>query len=294
MDLTQLRTLVTLADWGSLKRAASRLYLSPAAVHRQLKLLSEEIGEPLYERINGQLRLTAPARRILPLARDLLQKADGLRELVLGKAGRLGGYLRVGCSPTFATYRLPRLVTRFRERFPDADLLVETDQGPTLIRELQDGLLDVIFTVAPKVPSGIVPVASWDFEVKLARSPSLRIPRNPSLAKLADVPFLLYRRGSRFEDMIDRYLSDHSFQPTVTMRLSHAEPMMAMVRLGLGVAFFPEWMLENRDVAKGVRPIHLKEPALLSRISLFRREQQHVPLLLKELIQLAQDWDAKT
>ena len=61
MEIRELRSLLTLAETGSIIEAASRLHLSPAAIHRQLKILGDELEAPLYERRGRNLRLTGAA-----------------------------------------------------------------------------------------------------------------------------------------------------------------------------------------------------------------------------------------
>ena len=57
MELTQLKTLRTVAETLNFTQAAQRLGLTQPAVSHQMKALEEELGEPLFLRVKrGVLR----------------------------------------------------------------------------------------------------------------------------------------------------------------------------------------------------------------------------------------------
>ena len=60
MDVRQLAALVAVAETGSVTRAAEVLHLVQPAVSRQVKLLEDELGAPLFERTRHGM---APDRR---------------------------------------------------------------------------------------------------------------------------------------------------------------------------------------------------------------------------------------
>lgn len=72
MDLKEVRSLLALAEVGSISLAAQRLHLSAPAIHKQLKTLEADLGTSLYEKIGRSLQLTQAAEVLIPYLQDML------------------------------------------------------------------------------------------------------------------------------------------------------------------------------------------------------------------------------
>lgn len=91
LELRHLRTLLALKETGSVSMAAKRVYLTQSALSHQIKLMEEQFGLPLFERISNPLRFTAAGDRLIRLANEILPKVvDAERELARVKHGDAG------------------------------------------------------------------------------------------------------------------------------------------------------------------------------------------------------------
>src|SRR5712692_6059437 len=116
MEFRQLRSLVTLAEVGTIAAVAKRLNLSPPAIHKQLRGLETELGIPLYEKAGRALRLTNACELLLLHARDLLGQHElAVRAMQEWKKVK-GGAVRIGAGPTISSYLLPGLLRSFRRK----------------------------------------------------------------------------------------------------------------------------------------------------------------------------------
>jgi biotin operon repressor len=61
---------------GALRRAAERIHLSPAAVHKHVRLLEGELGVPLFERSGRGLKATQAMEMLIPHLKELLSEHD--------------------------------------------------------------------------------------------------------------------------------------------------------------------------------------------------------------------------
>jgi DNA-binding transcriptional LysR family regulator len=128
--------------------------------------------------------------------------------------------------------------------------------------------------------------ATWDFELVLI-SHLRRPPRRPHLADLKNFRFILFRKGSRMQEPIDRYFAANAFEPNVTMRLDNSDLIRAMVRAGLGISVLPFWVVA-RDVRD--RRLSLVRPAgppLYSKLALVRRKMSYVPAAVQAFVNTA-------
>src|ERR1043166_1666315 len=285
MEFRQLRSLVTLAELGSITAAAERLNLSPPAIHKQLRGIEAELGVPLYEKAGRALRLTKACEMLLPHARDLLSQHDlAVRSMEEWK-GLKRGIVRIGAGPTLSSYLLPPLLRHFRRAPTGIELYVETGNSQTLTQSLALGSLDLGLLVASQ--SSEEPFLSvesmWVVEFVLV-SNLREAPRRCALADLKRFPFILYQKGSRIEDLIDRYFSETGFSPKVIMTFDTAEAIKAMIRTGLGISMLPMWIVDA-DLKRGALSlIRQRERRLLSRVELVSRKVSRLPHAVQAFI----------
>jgi DNA-binding transcriptional LysR family regulator len=291
MDLKELKSLAAVARCGSITKAGELLHLTPSAIHRHLKLLSEELNVALYERRGLGLRLTPVAANLLPLVEDLLIQCDSIQAAARDWNRLERGVVRIGAGPTFSSYVLPPFMDAFRKKHPAIDLYLEAGHTGTLLGELADGLLDLVFLVPrPSAEVEFVTEAAWEFDVPLIAPPGSSLPKRVALRSLSGRPFLLYRQGTYFEELIDRWLNAHHFVPRVAMRLDNAEPIKALVRSGFGVSLVPDWTIRQEVERGDLVRIPLREAPLRCRLALLRRRAKYVPAPTAAFVQAARQW----
>ena len=287
MEFRELRSLVALADSGSIAKVAEQLHLSAPAIHKQLKVLETELGIQLYEKLGRNLRVTQAAEILLPYSRDLLAERDAVIAAMEEWKGLQRGIVRIGAGPATSVHLLPGLLKRYRRAFPKVDLVVETGNSPALIEKLGNGSLDLALLVSSQLPEepNLSVERSWDMEFVLV-SNLPHVPQRCPMAKLARFPFILFRKGSRMQNAIDRYFNELNFRPKVIMTFDNADAIKAMIEVGLGVALLPFWIV-HRDLKRGLLTmIHQRERPLFSKFELLRRKSNYVPKPVAAFIEL--------
>ncbi len=291
MEFRQLRSLVTLADVGSIAAVAKRLNLSPPAIHKQLRGLETELGIPLYEKTGRALRLTKACELLLLHARDLLGQHELAVRAMQDWKGVKGGVVRIGAGPTISSYLLPGLLRSFRRAYPRVELYVETGNTPTLVQSLASGALDLGLLVASQSGEepGISVEAAWDVEFVLV-SNLPEAPRRCELRELRKFPFILYKKGSRIEDLIDFYFAEAGFLPKVIMTFDTAEAIKAMIRTGLGISMLPMWVVDSELKRRTLSIIRQRERPLLSKVELVSRKASHLQHAVQAFIKMAREF----
>ena len=89
MSLDQLRAVVTIAEEGTVVRAARRLHISQPPLTRKVRALEEELGVDLFERGARGMRPTRAGEVFLGSARSILAEVEGVGALVRGVVGPL-------------------------------------------------------------------------------------------------------------------------------------------------------------------------------------------------------------
>ena len=291
MELKEIRSLVALSELGSISLAAGQLHLSPPAIHKQLKILESELGVALYEKVGRHLQLTQAADVLLPYLKELLAQYDSARSALEEWKGMKRGLVRIGTGPS--AYVLPAILKKFRRENPAVEVLVETGNTPVLLDGLSRGSLDLALLVSADLieKQDYCVETSWDFEMVMVSHQRLP-PARPRLLDLKHFRFILFRKGSRMEEPIDRYFAAHAFEPNVVMRFDNSEFIRSMVRAGLGIAMLPLWVVDRDVKERRLSLIRPAEPPLYSKIALVRRRSAFVPRPVQAFVATARGLEA--
>src|SRR5579872_6878625 len=119
MELRHLRYFVAVAEELSFRRASERLHLAQPPLSLQIKSLEEELGLRLFERSTRSVKLTPAGKVFLDEARSVLIGAERAQQNARKAHQGLGGPLRIGMLAPAATPRLAKILSSFRQKFPD-------------------------------------------------------------------------------------------------------------------------------------------------------------------------------
>ncbi|MFN3594912.1 MAG: LysR substrate-binding domain-containing protein [Thiobacillaceae bacterium] len=243
LELRHLRTLLALAETGSLTLAAPRLHLTQSALSHQLKELEARLAVSLLDRSARPPRLTQAGERLLDLARRVLplvdETLDGLRDLARGRAGRL--YIASECHSCLE-WLLPRL-RHYRERFPGVELDVLSSASLDPLPRLLDGGLDVVLSPDPRALSGVVWTPLFDYEMRLlvAAGHPLARRRRIEPADLAAETLLVYPVPRARLDVFVRFLWPAGVEPARVRTVESTAMLIELTALEQGVAVLPDW-----------------------------------------------------
>ena len=144
MDLERLKQFIAIVEEGSLTGAAKRLEVTQPAVSRNLKLLEEELGVALFERVGRGLEITPAGRALLLRARDLLRHVEALTAQVRQADTEGASSLRVAFSPPLFECVAPACLSSLVTRLGDLSLsFVELPTTDALLDALAAGEADV-------------------------------------------------------------------------------------------------------------------------------------------------------
>lgn len=122
LEIRHLKTLLSLAQTGTVSAAAEHLYVTQSALSHQLRSLEDYYETSLFERKSTPIRFTAAGERLLELAREifpLLAAAErDIAQLVQGEAGELR--VAVECHTCF-DWLMPAM-DQFRPLWPQVEL----------------------------------------------------------------------------------------------------------------------------------------------------------------------------
>ena len=143
MELRQLRTVLAIAETGSLTKAAELLHVVQPALSRQLKQLEDELGTPLFERNRLGMVLTVPGRRFVDQVRLSLKGLNEARADIGAAKSDLLGTVSIGMLPSLATALAGPLVIALQQQYPNLRVRIATGFSDFLQEGLEGGKLDI-------------------------------------------------------------------------------------------------------------------------------------------------------
>ena len=118
MDLKHLRTFSTVAELGSVSKAAVRLRVAQPALSRQIINLEKELGLKLFDRIGRRLLLTREGDQLVENCRRVLGQVADIAEQARIFHGGQAGSLKIGASPQVMESVLPATLSSYAKTFP--------------------------------------------------------------------------------------------------------------------------------------------------------------------------------
>lgn len=210
-DLATLDLLVSVAELGSLGRAAARHGLTQPAVSMRMSSLERRLGLRLLERHPSGTRLTRAGERVVVASRVVVAEAAVLASVVEGLKADLRSQLRVAASLTVAEYLLPAWVQAVHRERPDVSLTLEVVNSSRVLAAVAAGRVDIGFIegVERELPGAATVTVSADRLVVVvhARHPWARRADALDGSELAGTDLIVRERGSGTREVLDAVLA---------------------------------------------------------------------------------------
>ncbi|MCW2903223.1 MAG: transcriptional regulator, LysR family [Streptosporangiaceae bacterium] len=230
MTESRLRTFVTLADTGSVRATAARLYVTESAVSASVAALARDLGVALVERAGRGVRLTPAGQAYAGYARGVLGLLEQGRAAARGEDDPARGRLRLASVTTAADQLVPGLLASFLDRWPEVDLALEVGPSSRVWAALSEHEADLVLAGRPPagVPVTVLAVRANDLVVVSAPKVALRF-------TLGTTPWVMREPGSGIRATAEAYLADRDADPPQLVLGSNGA-VIAGAAAGLGAA----------------------------------------------------------
>lgn len=251
MELRQLEIFEAVADAESFTAAADKLGYVQSSVSTNMLALERELGVPLFDRLGRRVQLTEAGRRFLPHVRQVREMLEAAKAVAADPAPQ--GRIAVGACESPGTYRLPALIARMHQTYPDIDIHVSVMITTEKRQEgLRSGQLDVSLSLDDlDDPKEFISreVRREPIHLVMRRDHPLAQHEHLDLAALPQFNYLATEPGSyrtRFESLLAR----HQIFDIPVIELGSVELIKQCVLAGLGYGVLPLMTVE-REVASG-------------------------------------------
>lgn len=275
MDLRHVRTFVTVAEIGTVSKAAERLHVAQPALSRQIANLEDELGLKLFDRVGRRLMLTSEGERLLNDCRGLLNYARAVGEQAQVLRRGDVGVLRVSASPHLIEGIFPDFLRHYAARYPNVQVrLVDVAAGGEALAMLERGEIHLVQTIVRAIAPDEQRFTSHPLapmQMLAACHPKLKLGADGSveIGRLAPYPLLQATPDFAMRRNFDAACRLAGFTPNNVLESRAPHALLAMAEAGHGVAIIPSALRIHRYRVRVLRVTYrgkaLEEPlAVLS------------------------------
>ncbi|MHB8481814.1 MAG: LysR family transcriptional regulator [Nitrospiria bacterium] len=261
MNLDQLKTFLAVAETGSLRAAGEKRHISQPAVTRQMQLLEESIRTKLLMHYGRGIRLTPAGVELHKEAVHIFHIIEKSIQNVMTTADATKSQIRLGVSHYVAVYKIPFLISQFRKKNPETQLLFHYGTSEEMIEMAETGKLTFGIGTLPGKSEKLVQIPLWvdTFFAILPEDHLFFRKKELTLEELANTDIILPKSGTTTRALIDRAFKARGISISPVMEVTYLETIKASVKMGIGTSILPGNMFleSTQDPPYAlVKPIH--------------------------------------
>lgn len=235
----------------SFSEASKQLFISQSAVSQSIKVLEKKLNQPLFIRSTKRVQLTPEGeillRHIEP-AMNLIRKGENQ----LLEAHTLnGGQLRIGASDTICRYYLVPYLKRFHQEFPNIHIKVINQTSIECTKFLENGQADFIVTNYPNsaLTGNLRTRVIYEFhDVFTASRQAFDLEgKTLTMTELLQYPIMMLDRKSTTSEFLHQLFQKNELDLVPEIELSSNDLLIDLARIGLGIAFVPDFCIPPDD-----------------------------------------------
>ncbi len=280
---------IAVADNASFTRASQQLYVAQSAISRKIKLLEEELGEPIFKRINKKVYVTPAGQTLLRYARRIFLDMRNAKLEISEIAHLERGHLRVGAGMLACTYILPPVLEKFKALHPRIELEVITAPTDTLLSKLNDNLIELgVFTLPIKHSDfQVIPLFKEEMVVVTSpKHPVLSQKTKMNAEELQDYPLILFPKEARTRKVLDEFFREAGISPRIVMEAENVALIKPLVKIDLGISIIPLRSVYEELQRGELHCLSIVNHKLVRQVGLVFHKAEYIPKMLAELIRL--------
>ncbi len=263
--------ILTLAEYKNITHAAEKLYITQPALSKRINYIENEIATQLVIRTKKGVYFTPSGEEVIKSARKIIFEIENLKENLKTKKGTVCGTLNIGISMNYSYFRLPSLLSIFRNEFPDVDINMTVEHSRNLYKLLNTRKIDVA-------------ILRGDFDWKqnkfLLAQENICAIKSQQYKKdsFNNIPLIQRKSDTAFESQVFEWMLENDIKiPNSKLIVDNLITTVEMVERDLGWAVVPRICLDNFSGI--ITPLYFKDqtPIIRSTYLMFSDNAQKLP-----------------
>ena len=272
MTITQLKYVLAVAEHKNFTLAAEKCFVTQPTLSMQIQKIEEELSIQIFDRTKKPIQLTDIGQKIVNQAKNIVNEADRIQDIVEQQKGFIGGEFRLGIIPTIMPTLLPMFLNNFIKKYPKVKLIIEELNTDEIITKLKNGNLDAAIAATPLEDEKIKEIVLY-FEPFVAY-----IPENNAIYKKEEIEIddlnindiLLLQDGHCFRDGILNLCKNRNESGLKSFQIESGsfETLIKLADEGLGTTLLPYLHTLDLKESDKLKLRHFKEPKPAREVSL--------------------------
>ncbi len=291
MTITQLQYVLAVAEHRNFTLAAQKSFVTQPTLSMQVQKLEDELDILIFDRSKKPIGVTEVGAKIVAQAKNIVNEADRIKDIVDQEKGFIGGDFTIGIIPTVMSTLLPMFLKTFITKYPKVNLIIKEQSTENMIRNIQDGHLDAAIAATPLEIEYIKerPLYYEPFVGYVPGNHRLRNAKKLDPADLEISDILLLQDGHCFRDgvinlcQVPKNYKEEHFQ----LQSGSFETLINLANEGLGMTLLPFLNTLELDAEKSKNLKHFNEPSPAREVSLiYHKSELKIQIIeaLKEVI----------
>ncbi|MBR3108772.1 MAG: LysR family transcriptional regulator [Clostridia bacterium] len=249
MNTKQFQYVLTLAQESSFSRAADILNITQPSLSQYIKKIEREVGLQLFDRTNGEVRITDAGKVYIETAQQILDLEHQMETSFSDIAANRAGSLIIGAAPYRAASMMPTISRSFQALHPGMHLVVREGTTAELAEGMEHGEFDLALTLLPidgrlfswekvveeelvlAVPSGFPQPASSAVPSRKFPAVDAKTLNGQRMVMLTDAQYM--------QKQLQNILIDHMISIRPAAIVKSLEAQIEFVKAGVGIALVP-------------------------------------------------------
>jgi LysR family hydrogen peroxide-inducible transcriptional activator len=272
MTITQLQYVLAVAEHKNFTLAAEKCFVTQPTLSMQIQKIEDELSILIFDRSKKPIQLTAIGQKIVEQAKNIVNEAGKIKDIVEYQKGFIGGEFRIGIIPTIMPTLLPMFLNNFIKKYPRIKLIIEELNTDEIITKLKNGHLDAAIAATPLEDEKIKEIVLY-YEPFVAYIPHQNIISQKSEIEISDLnidDILLLQDGHCFRDGILNLCKNKEISCKNSFQLESGsfETLIKLADEGLGTTLLPYMHTLNLNEKDKLKLRQFKEPKPAREVSL--------------------------
>jgi LysR family nitrogen assimilation transcriptional regulator len=268
MEMRQIRYFTEIAGQESFSRAARKLAVAQPALSRQIRLLEQALGSPLFYRNGRGVTLTAAGELFLGHAREILQRVAVAEQDVLGLASTPKGEVVLGLPPSVSAALLRSIVVTLAEKFPFVQLRAREGFSANVAEWLLAGKVDLAIVYDSHCTQNTLADELLVEQLFLVHSPAMTMPRTVGVCELADIPLVLPARPHGLRTLVEKSVHSAGGELNIRFEIDSLTMMKELATDGVAATILPLGAVVREVEQKVLEATPLISPNITRRMML--------------------------
>ena len=282
MDIHQLRVFVTVFKNRSFTRASEELHLTQPTVSDHVRLLEDELGCVLFDRLGRTIIPTKEAEILFIHASEIIERLVHLREAVGSMKNEIAGELVIGASSIPGTYLLPRAVVSFRKEYPSVFFQIIVSDSREIMEKVLDHELILGIVGTRVLHKDLHSHALLEDELIVVAAPSLVPQKSMPLRELMGLPVVFREEGSGTRKEMEKNLEGKGIsldRLKVAGYFSSTDAVKQAVKAGMGISILSRFSVEEELKHRTLNEVKVAGLEMKRKFYVLTHKKRNLPLL---------------